>query len=72
MKTSTNGLDIIKSFEGLKLKAYNDSTGTATIGYGHTKGVKLGQTITAAQALVFLAEDVVSVENSINKYGWSL
>lgn len=72
MKTSTNGLDLIKSFEGLRLKAYNDSTGTPTIGYGHTHGVQLGQTITATQALAFLAEDVVSVENSINKYGFDL
>lgn len=39
MKTSTNGLAVIKHFEGLEIEAYPDpGTGGApwTIGYGHT------------------------------------
>lgn len=72
MKTSTAGLNLIKSFEGLRLHAYADSTGTWTIGYGHTMGVKPGQSITEAQAMQFLAIDVTSVENSINKGGYNL
>ena len=59
-------LDLIKSFEGLRLKAYVDpGTGNEphTIGYGTTiyKGVKkvrLGDVVTEAQAEEFLAWDV--------------
>lgn len=36
MKTSENGLDLIKEFEGLSLKPYLDVVGVATIGYGST------------------------------------
>lgn len=48
--TKHTGLSIIKEFEGLRLKAYLCPAGIPTIGYGETKGVKLGQTITAKQA----------------------
>ena len=37
MKTSENGLDLIKHFEGCELKAYKCPAGVWTIGYGHTK-----------------------------------
>lgn len=30
------GLDLVKTFEGLELTAYEDQGGVATIGYGHT------------------------------------
>lgn len=36
MKTNQAGLDLIKSFEGLKLSPYKDSVGVATIGIGST------------------------------------
>lgn len=36
MKTSKTGVDLITSFEGLKLKPYLCSAGKATIGYGNT------------------------------------
>ena len=47
MKTSQTGIDLIKSFEGLKLEAYKCSAGVPTIGYGSTfypdhKPVKMG------------------------------
>lgn len=61
MTVSKKGLDLIKSFEGLSLKAYPDpATGgePITIGYGHTGGVKLGTVWTEAQANNALADDV--------------
>ncbi|PHM70333.1 lysozyme [Xenorhabdus sp. KJ12.1] len=61
MEISTKGLECIKQFEGLKLKAYPDpATGGIpwTIGYGHTKGVKKGDVITEQQAEVFLHDDL--------------
>ncbi|MCJ2132439.1 lysozyme [Methylobacterium sp. E-045] len=54
------GLAALKSREGVRLKAYLDSVGVPTIGYGHIKGVKLGQVITQAQADAFFLEDLAS------------
>ena len=68
MKISNKGLELIKRFEGCRLVAYQDSGGVWTIGYGHTKGVKKGQTITQAQADAFLVEDCGKAEAAVNKY----
>lgn len=35
LKTSAKGIEFIKSWESLKLRAYDDSQGFGTIGYGH-------------------------------------
>ena len=36
MKTSNEGIKLIKRFEGCKLKAYKCAAGVTTIGYGNT------------------------------------
>ena len=54
------GIAALKSREGVRLKAYLDSVGVPTIGYGHIKGVKLGQVITQAQADAFFLGDLAS------------
>ncbi len=66
MKTSQKGIDLIKKFEGCKLKAYKCPAGIWTIGYGHTAGVKEGQTITQKQADNFLVLDLKIYENHVN------
>lgn len=53
-------IPIIKQFEGLRLDAYLDGAGVPTIGWGHTEGVKLGQSITLAGAEAWVREDVSS------------
>ena len=58
MNISQKGIDLIKKFEGCKLYSYRDSVGVATIGYGHTKNVKIGMSITQAQADLFLKEQL--------------
>lgn len=68
MTTSESGLNLIKSFEGLRLTAYRCPTGKWTIGYGHTKGVKKGMYISEAVATHFLIQDVQRVEPTINSY----
>ena len=68
MITSNNGLALIKRYEGCRLVAYRDAIGIPTIGYGHVKGVKMGQTITQAQADEFLKEDVRTSERAVDKY----
>jgi lysozyme len=59
--------DLTKQFEGCKLVAYLDSGGVPTIGYGHIKGVKMGDKITQSQADAWLAEDMKSAENDVNR-----
>lgn len=51
MKPSQACIDLIKSFEGYRAHAYQDSVGVWTIGYGTTHGVQPGQTITEPEAL---------------------
>ena len=74
MSQTTNdaGLKLIESFEGLRLTAYQDSVGIWTIGYGHTKGVKQGQTITQQQAERFLQQDLAVAEAAVNRLGLTL
>lgn len=61
------GIPIIKQYEGLKLEAYLCPAGIPTIGYGHTRGVKLGQKISAAQAEVFLDHDYEEAEDVVKR-----
>lgn len=68
MKTSNNGIELIKRHEGLRLSAYYDVAGAPTIGYGHTKGVKIGQNITKEQAETFLREDLSTAEKEVNMH----
>lgn len=66
MKISDKGLAIIKKYEGCRLTAYKCPAGKWTIGYGHTSGVKAGQTITRAQADTYLKQDVAWAEKAVN------
>lgn len=72
MQTSCNGLALIQSFEGLRLKAYRCPAGVWTIGYGHTAGVTSGQTCTLKQAEDWLKADVAKVERYINALPYNL
>ena len=69
MTTSRKGLQLIKDFEGLRLGAYRCPAGVPTIGYGHTKGVKMGMVIDQARADDFLVEDIAPIERYLNKMG---
>ena len=66
--TGQAGIKLITSFEGCQLTAYKCPAGVWTIGYGHTRGVQQGQTITKAQAARLLAEDLERYEDNVNKY----
>ena len=67
MQISKAGLDLIKQFEGLYLNAYRCPAGVPTIGYGHTAGVAMGQTITQQQADDFLRRDVRQFERAVSR-----
>ena len=68
MKTSSKGVSLIKSFEGCRLKAYKCPAGVWTIGYGHTAGVKEGDTITQEQADDYLRNDLEKYEKAVLNY----
>lgn len=65
--TSQNGIALVKRHEGLRLTAYKCPAGVWTIGYGHTRGVKEGMTITEAQAEAFLRQDLKTAESAVNR-----
>jgi lysozyme len=61
MEISRKGIELIKKFEGCRLKAYKCSAGVPTIGYGNTyyengDKVKIGDTITLERAEQLLKE----------------
>lgn len=58
----------IKSWEALKLVAYQCSAEKWTIGYGHTKGVSKGQKITKQLAEALLDADLQIAAETIHKY----
>lgn len=68
MKTNTAGITIIRSFETLRLKAYQDSGGVWTIGWGHTGGVQFGDMITPALAETLFQSDVQRAERQVNSH----
>lgn len=68
---SDNGMKLLEQFEGLRLEAYLDSAGIATIGWGSIKypngnKVKLGDKITKAQAKEYKLHDLKEFESTVN------
>ena len=72
MKTSEIGLDLIKSFEGLKLESYLCPAKVWTIGYGHTQGVRQGQAISEQQAESLLKGDLLIYEKAVLSHNLKL
>ena len=58
LKMSAVGLGALALAEGFRGTTYFDTVGVKTIGYGHTKGVKTGDTITPEKALSLLIKEV--------------
>ncbi|MDS7929214.1 lysozyme [Acinetobacter sp. V102_4] len=70
--TSQVGVDLITSFESIKLKAYDDGVGVWTIGIGTTiypNGVKVkqGDTCTLDQAKSYFKHDLAKFEKTVNE-----
>jgi len=68
MKLGKRGEELIKSYEKLRLKAFRPTPDDVpTIGWGHTKGVKMGDTCTVEQADAWFVEDVAWAERLVDK-----
>ncbi|CAH1661578.1 Lysozyme [Hyphomicrobiales bacterium] len=69
-RINQEGLEHIKRWEGVKLKAYRDVAGILTIGYGHTSAagtpqVTAGMVITEATAEDILRRDLAKFEQRV-------
>ena len=62
MTTTEVLLEKLMEMEGCRLEAYKDAAGVPTIGYGHTKNVRMGDRITQYWAKEMLREDIEEVE----------
>lgn len=68
MKLGDKGAALIKSFETLRFGAYLPTPhDVPTIGWGHTRGVALGDTCTEEQAEAWFQEDVAWAEDCVNR-----
>lgn len=70
MKTSQRGMELIKSFEGCKYKAYKavPSEKYWTIGYGHYgPDVTEGMYITPEEATLLLKKDLAKFERQVSE-----
>ena len=72
MKTSDDGVALIKLYEGCKLTAYRCPAGVWTIGYGHTTAageptVVEGMKITAVEATNILKRDLKKFEQGVDE-----
>lgn len=61
------GAVLVSAFEGVKTKAYLDSVGIATICYGHTSTVRMGQTKTIEECDKLLKEDLLIAAGDVKR-----
>lgn len=62
------GLDLIKHFEGFYPDVYICPAGILTIGFGHTQGVRRGQSVTKDEAEQLLREDLTIAKKAVERY----
>jgi lysozyme len=67
MNISQEGISLIKKFEGCELEAYQCAAGVWTIGYGSTKDVKEGDTLTQKEADNLLLHEMQEYEGYIKE-----
>lgn len=67
MILSNKGIELIKKFEGCRLKAYKCPAGVWTIGYGHTNNVRPDDVITQDEAEELLKRDIKVHEDNVTR-----
>jgi lysozyme len=66
-RTNSDGVTLIKNFEGLHLTPYLCPSKIWTIGYGHTRTVHAGMQITPDQANQLLDDDLRLTERAVQR-----
>ena len=67
MTISEAGVELVAKYEGCRLEAYKCPAGVWTIGYGHTAGVKQGDTLPSKErAKALLKENLAKYAASVN------
>jgi lysozyme len=62
------GADLIKHYETLRLQAYRPTKNDIpTIGWGHTQGVKIGDTCSPEQAELWFMQDTADAVSTVQK-----
>lgn len=71
MQISQKGIELIQDLEAREgvpmLKAYKDTGGVPTIGWGHTATAEDGMEITFEEATALLADDVTYAEETVRR-----
>lgn len=67
MKTSDSALNQIKKFERLRLKAYKDSAGVWTVGYGHAYVMPCA-VVTKEEAEELFTKDISTIDAILSLY----
>lgn len=68
MNVSKKGVELVAKYEGCRLAAYKCPAGIWTIGYGHTMGVKPGDTLPSNEAAkALLKKDLKKYGNYVNQ-----
>ncbi|RIA94291.1 Glycoside Hydrolase Family 24 protein [Glomus cerebriforme] len=71
MKINSEGINLIKEFEGFRSNFYNDSVGKKTIGYGHNCEANgedgINPPITQEEGEELLMKDIAMFERAVDK-----
>lgn len=65
MKTNQKGISTLIEFEGFRAEAYLCPAGVATVGFGFTKNVRLGDKMTRSEAAERLKRELVEYEQGV-------
>jgi lysozyme len=71
LRTSRQGLDLIKSFEGFRPAAARLPDGRFTIGYGHVRSAREGVVISERDAEDLLKYDLRGIEEAVNELAFT-
>ncbi|MEM9450399.1 MAG: lysozyme [Cyanobacteria bacterium P01_E01_bin.6] len=66
-KINDAGKDLVKRFEGLRLKSYLCPANVWTVGYGSTDGITKGMRITESEADSILDKDLIRFEKAVTE-----
>lgn len=58
----------VKHFEGFRAEAYKCPAGVWTIGYGHTKNIREGDTVSIRQAETMLSFDLSDIAQELSEH----